>query len=142
MLKRGQSTLSEYFIYGEPGSDNHAMYSSYIQWFYEGLAGINISKDSYGANEVFIKPYFEEAIDFVQCKYASVKGDIVSNWRKDKESIELHIKIPSNLRSCLLILDKKYKNFVNEFKVEKEDESFIYLDISSYNGEITLRLDQ
>lgn len=140
MLKRGQSTLSEYFIYGEPGSDNHAMYSSYIQWFYEGLAGINISKNSYGASEVFIKPYFEEDIDFVQCKYKSIKGDIVSNWKKDEENILLHIQIPSNLRSCLLILDKKYKKFVQEFKVEKEDESFVYIDISFCNDEINLIL--
>jgi alpha-L-rhamnosidase len=142
MLKRGQSTLSEYFIYGEPGSDNHAMYSSYIQWFYEGLAGINISKEAYGADEVFIKPYFEEEIDFVECRYKSIRGDIVSNWTKDKEVILLHIEIPSNLRSCLLILDKKYKNFVQEFKVEKEDESFVYIDISSFNGEVNLKLSQ
>jgi alpha-L-rhamnosidase len=138
MLERGQSTLSEYFIYGEPGSDNHAMYSSYIQWFYEGLAGINISKNSYGASDVFIKPYFEEDIDFVQCKYKSIKGDIVSNWIKDKENILLHIEIPSNLRSCLLILDKKYKNSVQEFKIEKEDESFVYIDISFWKGEIKI----
>ena len=139
MLERGQSNLSEYFIYGEPGSDNHAMYSSYIQWFYEGLAGINISKNSYGASDVVIKPYFEQDIDFVQCKYKSIKGDIVSNWRKNKENILLHIEIPNNLRSCLLILDKKYKNFVKEFKIEKVDESFVYIDISSFNGEIKLK---
>jgi alpha-L-rhamnosidase len=142
MLERGQSTLSEYFIYGEPGSDNHAMYSSYIQWFYEGLAGINILENSYGASDVFIKPYFEEDIDFVKCKYKSIKGYIVSDWMKDKESISLHIEIPSNLRSCLLILDKKYKNFLQEFKVEKEDERFVYIDISSCNKEINLRLGE
>lgn len=142
MLERNQSTLSEYFAYGEPGSDNHAMYSSYIQWFYEGLAGINISKNSYGASDVFIKPYFEEDIDFVQCKYKSIKGYIVSDWIKDKENILLHIEIPSNLRSCLLILDKKYKNFVQEFKIEKEDENFVYIDISLCNSEIKLRLGE
>ncbi|EHI99213.1 alpha-L-rhamnosidase [Clostridium sp. DL-VIII] len=142
MLKRNQSTLSEYFIYGEPGSDNHAMYSSYIQWFYEGLAGINISKDSYGANNIFIKPYFEVELDYVQCRYKSVKGDVVSNWIKDKEGILVHIQIPSNLRSCLLILDKKYKSFLQEFKIEKEDENFLYIDISLCNGELKLRLGE
>jgi alpha-L-rhamnosidase len=142
MLERGQSTLCEYFLYGEPGSDNHAMYSSYIQWFYEGLAGINISKNSYGANEVFIKPYFEEDIDFVQCKYKSIKGDIVSNWNRDKGNILLHIEKPSNLKVCLLVLDKKYKNSVQAYTIEKEDESCIYIDISPCNGEIDLRLGE
>jgi alpha-L-rhamnosidase len=61
---------------------------------------------------------------------------------KDKESISLHIEIPSNLRLCLLILDKKYKNFLQEFKVEKEDERFVYIDISSCNKEINLRLGE
>ncbi|GKU26472.1 family 78 glycoside hydrolase catalytic domain [Clostridium folliculivorans] len=140
MIKREQSTLSEYFVYGEPGSDNHAMYSSYIQWFYEGLAGINIAEDSYGANKIFIKPYFEEDIDFVHCKYKSIKGDIVSNWMKDNDEILWHIEIPRNLSSCLLILDKKYKNFVREFEVEKEDENSIYIEISSCNGRVNLRL--
>lgn len=142
MLKRGQSTLSEYFIYGEPGSDNHAMYSSYIQWFYEGLAGINISKDSYGSNHVFIKPYFEEDIDYVQCKYKSIQGDIISNWNRYEENILLHIKVPNNLKSCLLILDKKYKTFIKEFKVVKEDESNIYIDISTCNKELCIKLGQ
>ncbi|GFP74526.1 family 78 glycoside hydrolase catalytic domain [Clostridium fungisolvens] len=140
MLKREQSTLSEYFVYGEPGSDNHAMYSSYIQWFYQGLAGINIAEESYGANKIFIKPYFEEEIDFVHCKYKSIKGDIVSNWMKDNDEILWHIEIPSNLSSCLLILDKKYKNFVQEFEFIKEDENSIYIEISSCNGRVNLRL--
>lgn len=140
MIERGQSTLSEYFLYGEPGSDNHAMYSSYIQWFYEGLAGINISKEAYGANEVLIKPYFEEEIDFVQCKYKSIKGDIVSNWSRSEDDILLHIEVPNNLKSGLLILDKKYKTFIKEFKVVKEDESNIYIDISTCGKEICIKL--
>ncbi|WAG67972.1 hypothetical protein LL037_05405 [Clostridium estertheticum] len=140
MLKDGQSVLSEHVHDWPEGSDNHAMYSSYIQWFYEGLAGINISKNSYGANEVFIKPYFEEEIDFVQCKYKSIKGDIVSNWIRNEENIVLHIEIPSNLKLCLLILDKKYKNYVKEYVVQKEDKSFVYIDISRCSGDINLRL--
>ncbi|MHC1681468.1 MAG: family 78 glycoside hydrolase catalytic domain [Clostridiaceae bacterium] len=141
MLKDGQTTLRE-FLDSNDGSDNHAMYSSYIQWFYEGLAGINISKDSYGVDKVIIKPYFEEEIDFVQCKYESIKGDIVSNWNRDKDNILLHIQKPSNLKECVLILDKKYKYSVQEYTIEKEDERYIYIDISSHIGEINLRLGE
>lgn len=139
ILKDGQSTLSEY-INGGHGSNNHAMFSSYVQWFYEGLAGINILEDSKGADKVIIKPYFEEDIDFVECKYKSIKGDIVSNWRRDKNDILIHIQKPGNLNMCLLGLDKKYKNNVQEYTIEKEDENYIYIDISSFNSEIKLRL--
>lgn len=142
MLKDGQSVLSEHVHDWPEGADNHAMYSSYIQWFYEGLAGINISKNSYGTDEVLIKPYFEEDIDFVQCKYKSIKGDIVSNWNRTKGNISLHIEKPSNLKVCLLILDKKYKNYVNEYTVKREDESYVYIDISSYNDDINLKLGE
>lgn len=136
MRRRGQSTLSEYFTNGEPGSDNHAMYSSYIQWFYEGLAGINISKNSHGVSDVFIKPYFEEDIDFVECRYKSIKGDIVSNWNRDEDNILLNIEVPKNLNVCLLILDKKYKASIQEFKIEKEDECCVYIDITSLSSKV------
>ncbi|EHI99233.1 alpha-L-rhamnosidase [Clostridium sp. DL-VIII] len=145
ILKKGQSTLNEFInggddIYTGDGASNHAMYSSYMQWLYEGLAGINISKNSYGANEIFIKPYFEKDIDFVQCRYKSIKGDIISDWKRDEDNILLHIEIPSNLKACLLILDKRYKNCLQEYIVEKEDESYVYIDITSWNGEINLKL--
>lgn len=139
ILEDGQTTLSEY-LNGDDGADNHAMYSSYIQWFYEGLAGINITEDSCGADKVIIKPYFEEEIDFVQCKVNSVRGDIVCNWNRDKGSIMLHIEKPNNIKSCLLILDKEYRNHVKEYKVKKEDKSLIYVDIASCNSDIDIRL--
>jgi Bacterial alpha-L-rhamnosidase. len=142
MLKDGQSTLSEHVNDWPEGADNHAMYSSYVQWFYEGLAGINISKDSYGADELVIKPYFEEDIDFVECKYKSIKGDIVSNWNRNKDNISLHIEIPRNLKESVLILEKKYKACVSEYTVQKEDESYLYIDISSCNGDIDLILSK
>jgi alpha-L-rhamnosidase len=142
MLERGQSTLSEYFIYGEPGSDNHAMYSSYIQWFYEGLAGINISKKTKGGKDIFIKPYFEKEIDFVKCRYKSIQGDIVSNWDRSENNILLHIEKPNNLDSCLLVLDKKYKHSFQEYKVEKEDENYVYIDISDFNEEVNVKINE
>jgi Bacterial alpha-L-rhamnosidase. len=122
------------------GADNHAMYSSYVQWFYEGLAGIKVSKDSYGTDEVFIKPYFEEDIDFVECKYKLIKGHIVSNWNRNEGNISLHIEIPRNLKVCQLILEKKYKAYVSEYAVQKEDESYLYIDISSCKSDIDLIL--
>ncbi|MCM8711534.1 glycoside hydrolase family 78 protein [Clostridium sp. SYSU_GA19001] len=140
MLKDGQSVLSEHVHDWPAGADNHAMYTSYIQWFYEGLAGINILKDSFGADKIFIKPYFEEEIEFVECKYKSIKGVIESNWKRYKNNILISIKKPSNLKTCLLILDKKYKNCMQEYIIQKEDENFIYIDISSLDCDINIRL--
>ncbi|WP_315110046.1 family 78 glycoside hydrolase catalytic domain [Clostridium intestinale] len=141
MLKGGQNVLSEH-VHGNwsEGSDNHAMYSSYIQWFYEGLGGINISQDAFGADKVFIKPYFEEEIDFVKCKYSSIKGDIISNWSRNKKCISLQVKTPKNMKSSLLILDKKYKHCLNRYEIEREDDNYIYIDISLINKEIYLKL--
>lgn len=141
MLKNGQSVLSEHVHKNwSDGSDNHGMYSSYIQWFYEGLAGINVSQDAFGADKVFIKPYFEEEIDFVQCKYNSIKGDIVSNWSRDGQCILLHVEVPKNLKSSLLILEKKYKNCLKGYKIKKEDDCHVYIDMSLGDGKIDLNL--
>lgn len=138
MLTEEDTSLKEYFGDNSKGSDNHAMFSSYTQWFYEGLGGIKVMDDSIGSDTILIKPYFEEDIQYVKTNYNSIKGNIVSNWERKNEGIELHLEIPFNLKKCLLGIEKKYENTLNAVKYT-EDEEYIYFDIS-YGGLINLKL--
>ena len=138
MLTKEDTSLKEYFGDNSKGSDNHAMFSSYVQWFYEGLGGIKVMDDSSGVENILIKPYFEKDIQYVKTNYRSIKGNIVSNWERKNEDIELHLEVPFNLKKCLLGFEKKYKSTLNAPKY-KEDEEYIYFDISR-GGIINLKL--
>ncbi|GEM_PF-4256446 len=64
----------------------------------------------------------------------------MSNWSRNEKYISLQVKTPKNLKSSLLILDKKYKDCLKGYKIEKEDDNYIYIDISLINKEINLKL--
>lgn len=140
MLPKDETTLKEFFGDNSRGSENHAMFSSYVQWFYQGLGGITVSKDSFGADNVLIKPYFEEKITYVKSNFESIKGSIVSNWTIEDDVINLHIEVPQNLKKCLLGLENKYKDCVKNYPLCEADENYIYVDISSCKGIVDLKL--
>ena len=140
MLLNDETTLKEFFGDNSKGSENHAMFSSYVQWFFQGLGGINISADSFGADNILIKPYFEEKINYVNSQYESVKGSIVSNWVRENGVINMHLEIPQNLKKCSLGIENRYKDCVKDYPLYETDENYIYVDISSCNGVIDLKL--
>jgi alpha-L-rhamnosidase len=140
MLLNDETTLKEFSGDNSKGSENHAMFSSYVQWFYQGLGGINILDDSFGADNILIKPYFEEKINYVKSQYESVKGSIVSNWVRENGVINMHLEIPQNLKKCSLGIENRYKDCVKDYPLYETDENYIYVDISSYNGIIDLKL--
>ena len=139
MLKEEDTTLKEFFGDNKNGSENHAMFSSYVQWFFEGLGGINISENACGFDKLVIKPYFESHLDYVKVKYASIKGDIVVDWIKEKHKINLKIKIPYGLSTGLLALENKYKNSVKDLEIIFEDGKHVYFEIKDI-GDLNLEL--
>lgn len=59
MLKSGNQVLAELFV-GEHLSLNHAMFASYQQWYYQGLAGIKITDQAVGFDHIVFNPYFSK----------------------------------------------------------------------------------
>lgn len=130
MLSDNNLALKEFFGDNANGSCNHAMFSSYVSWFYQGLGGIQISDDAVGADKVIIKPYFAENISHVNCIYHSTQGMISTRWERTEYGIAFKAEVPFNLKHCTLVLDKVFEPLVSELNVTSMDKNNIFIDIT------------
>jgi len=95
MLEGGATTLWEHW----KGSDNtyshnHPMFGSVSQWFYQWLGGIQPEPEAVGFDRIIIRPQIVADLKWVRSSYQSVRGDIVSHWRRDGKRLRLLVKIP------------------------------------------------
>lgn len=98
MLASGNGVLAEQFE-TFLSSYNHAMFSSYLQWFYQGLGGIRVADDAVGCDHVEIRPYFSEATDHVVCSFATRLGTIRTEWTRDANGkVSFFYNVPAGMR--------------------------------------------
>ena len=81
MLESGSRALAEQF-HTFLSSFNHAMFSSYLQWMYQGLGGIRVTDDAVGADRVELRPYFSPLTDHVSCELATRHGLVRTQWSR------------------------------------------------------------
>lgn len=81
MLASGNKALAEQFN-AFLSSYNHAMFSSYLQWFYQGLGGIRVADDAVGANKVVLRPHFSKNTDRVSCALETRQGVVRTAWQR------------------------------------------------------------
>lgn len=107
MFKCGKTALSEQFNM-KSCSHNHAMLSSYTQWFYEGLAGITVLDGAEMANKIMLKPYFSDLIDNFEGSFKSYSGEIKSSWKRERKEIIWYFSIPKEIKKCQVVVSNKY----------------------------------
>lgn len=104
MLKNGASTLWEHWEFSDNTfSHNHPMFGSVSQWMMNWLGGIQPAPDAVGFDKIVIRPQVPEGVDWVKSSYRSVRGKIVSNWRRVGESIRFEIVIPPNCSAQVVL---------------------------------------
>ena len=81
MLAGGNGALAEQFT-EHLSSYDHAMFTSYAQWFMRALGGIRVADDAVAANRVIVDPYFSSATDAVSCSYQTPHGRIEVRWQR------------------------------------------------------------
>jgi alpha-L-rhamnosidase len=77
-------------------SRNHIMFGSIGDYFYKGLAGINIDNNKPGFSNIIISPSLDNDITWVRAGHDSYYGMIKSAWEKDGNDIIFEITIPPN----------------------------------------------
>jgi alpha-L-rhamnosidase len=108
MMINGATTLWE--AWHEPGtvySANHPMFGSIEEWFYRSLLGINPAAP--GFEQIIIKPQPAGDINWAKGSYHSVRGEIISEWKKDNNGFNLKVSIPANTRATIYIPSKENK---------------------------------
>ena len=77
-------------------SRNHHFFGAIVQWFYEDLAGLRPLDPGYA--RIDINPQMPPGLDAVKATYESVRGQIVSAWRKTADAVEVEVVVPPNAR--------------------------------------------
>lgn len=99
MLANGATTLWERWenkTGGSMNSHNHPMMGSIGSWLYKYIGGILPDKNFPGFSKFILHPYIPNDLHYAEVTYQSAKGEVLSSWRKSKNSIEYNINIPAN----------------------------------------------
>jgi alpha-L-rhamnosidase len=95
MLENGATTLWEHWAGSDNTySNNHPMFGSISQWFFNWLGGIQPSSDAVGFDKIWIKPQAVGDLQWVKAGYQSVRGPVLSEWKKEQGKFTLRVKVP------------------------------------------------
>jgi hypothetical protein len=95
-LKMGATSLTEDWSAGRSHSQNHFMLGQIVEWFYHDLAGIGCDPAGPGFKKIIIDPQPVGDLTWVKASYDSVRGKIVSDWKRQGGQFTLKVSIPPN----------------------------------------------
>ena len=116
-LKKGATALTESWAALEIVSNNHLMLGHLMEWFYNGLGGIDQEEGSVGFKEIIIRPEMAGDIYFSNTSYKSPYGEIKCNWDKQDDLIKINVEIPVN-SSAKVFIPVKSKSIISENGIE------------------------
>ena len=102
MVECGATTVWERWeleMFNIMDSFDHPMFGSYDAMFYRYLGGINY--DHLFEDKIIVHPHVPSDIEFVDCSFDTIKGKVVSNWKKHEKYVEFEVIIPSNSKGHL-----------------------------------------
>ena len=106
MLKKGETSLTEAWDANLTTSHNHFMLGQVTEWFYHDLAGIVSDPAGPGFKRIIINPQPVVDLQWVKASYDSVRGKIVSEWRREGRMFRLKVTIPVNTTATLVVPGK------------------------------------
>lgn len=99
MIREGATTIWERWEYltgSGMNSHNHIMFGSVDAWFYKTLAGINVDPSHPGFEKIIIKPHVVVTLTYVSASLRTIRGLVVSKWKKEDKLLTLEVRIPVN----------------------------------------------
>jgi len=123
MIKNGATTVWERWekeMGNIMNSFDHPMFGSYDAFFYHYLGGIKIGENSFASNDLVIEPSFIKELQYVNSSYDSIRGKIVSNWKRENGNIIVHIEVPYGVNAKFKYNNQEYL-INNVFDLEFED---------------------
>lgn len=100
-IEQGATTLWEKWDGSE--SRNHIMFGHISAWFYQALAGINLSPDVVGFKHIVIKPQRLGDITWVRAEHESMYGTIKSAWDIKGDRFTLKVAVPTNTTATVYV---------------------------------------
>lgn len=84
-------------------SRNHIMFGTIGDYFFKGLAGINVDETRPGFRHFVLSPSFDNDVTWVEAGYDSAYGTISSHWKKDGDKVTLYVSIPPNCTADIIL---------------------------------------
>jgi hypothetical protein len=103
MLKKGETSLTEAWDANLTTSHNHFMLGHITEWFYKDLVGIDCDPAGPGFKRIIFKPTPVGDLTWAKASYDSVRGKIVSHWKRDGERFTLEVEIPPNTTATVYL---------------------------------------
>jgi len=95
MIENGATTLWEHWEFSDNiFSHNHPMFGSVSEWLFKAVGGIKPAPDATGFDKIIIRPPLIGELTWANATYHSVRGPVVSNWRRTAKGFELRANIP------------------------------------------------
>lgn len=102
-VKHGATALTESWQALPNVSNNHFMLGHLMEWFYSGLAGIQLAKDGVAYDKIEIIPTPVGDVRHASANYASPYGMIRSEWTKQDARFELKVEVPANTTATIFL---------------------------------------
>ena len=134
-LKKGKTSLTEAWDGGS--SQDHFMLGQIQEWFYHDLAGIR--SDGNGFKAISINPQPVGDVTWARASYQSIRGKIVSDWRRDGENFVLEVTIPANTTATIYVPARSAADVIDNSNAKMlwEDNGRVVYEVGS--GEYTFR---
>lgn len=100
-IKQGATTLWE--DWEGKSSHNHIMFGDVSNWFFQWLAGISPDPSGPGFRRVRIRPTPVPGLEWAKGTYRSMRGTIISDWRRGGGNFQLNLTIPGNVTATVWI---------------------------------------
>ena len=102
MLSNGNQVLKEQFTDGKlSDSGNHAMFASYLKWYFEALGGISLTENAVGFSKILVNPYFNDELTTVQTSINTIQGKINTETILRKNNWHYYLSLPNKIEYTL-----------------------------------------
>ena len=105
-LQYGLTTLTEQWDPAKGNSWNHFMMGQIEEWFFKSLLGIQPDSEHPGFKHFYIQPELVGNMTFAKGSYESIYGQIAVDWKRDKDSFDIKIKVPVNTDATFILPDE------------------------------------
>lgn len=92
-------------------SRNHYAFGAVGRWMMEDVAGINIDPAVPGFKHIIIRPRPAGDLTWATATYASMYGDIKSDWQRTSDRFTLNITIPANTTARVFVPTLRHQRF-------------------------------
>jgi alpha-L-rhamnosidase len=100
-LAKGATSLTEAWDASGSNSQNHFMLGQIEEWFYHDLAGIR--SDGNGFQTITIAPQVVSGVAWTRASFNSIRGKIVSRWKRDANQFALDVTIPAGTTATVYV---------------------------------------